>query len=121
MFDVGFSELVLIMVVALVVIGPERLPRLARTAGLYLGRARSMLASVKADVKRELAAEDLKRTLQQQAESTGLHDIIEETREAATAAERLLKPDAQSPQTQDQPAEPQAGDTPATGLKHGGD
>jgi sec-independent protein translocase protein TatB len=94
MFDIGFSELALIMVVALVVIGPERLPRLVRTAGLYLGRARRMMATVKADVKRELAAEDLKRTLQQQADSTGLHDIIEETRQTASAAEQLLKPEA---------------------------
>lgn len=121
MFDIGFSELILIMVVALVVIGPERLPRLVRTAGLYLGRARRMVANVKADVARELAAEDLKRTLQQQAESTGLHEIIEETREAAGAAERLLKPDAPSAPAQDQAPESKDAASPAAGLKHGGD
>jgi sec-independent protein translocase protein TatB len=92
MFDVGFSELLLILVVALVVVGPERLPKLARTAGLYLGRARRMAASVKADVQRELAAEDLKRTLQKQVDAVGLHDIVEETADAATSAERLFKP-----------------------------
>lgn len=92
MFDVGFSELVLILVVALVVVGPERLPKLARTAGLYLGRARRMVASVKADVQRELAAEELKQTLQKQVESVGLHDIVEEATDAATAAEQLFKP-----------------------------
>lgn len=91
MFDIGFSELLLIMVVALVVVGPERLPRLARTAGVYLGRARRAIASVKADVQRELAAEELKRTLEDQAKSAGLHDIIEETQDAAAAAERFLR------------------------------
>lgn len=95
MFDIGFWELSLIMVVALVVIGPERLPKLARTAGLYLGRARRAVATLKADVQRELAAEELKRTLQQQAEASGLHEIIEETQDAATAAEQLFKPEAQ--------------------------
>ena len=91
MFDIGFSELLLIMVVALVVVGPERLPRLARTAGIYLGRARRAIASVKADVQRELAAEELKRTLENQAKSAGLHDIIEETQDAAAAAEKFLR------------------------------
>ncbi|MBI5461608.1 MAG: twin-arginine translocase subunit TatB [Gammaproteobacteria bacterium] len=110
MFDVGFSELVLILVVALVVVGPERLPKLARTAGLYLGRARRMVSVVKADVQRELAAEDLKRTLQKQAESVGLHDIVEETADAATAAEQLFKPNTAAT------AAPAAPSTPAIGT-----
>ncbi len=121
MFDVGFSELLLILVVALVVVGPERLPKLARTAGLYLGRARRMAAAVKADVQRELAAEDLKQTLQKQVESVGLHDIIEETADAATAAERLFKPDAPNTPT---PTAPAVADTPTVGTAsdspHGG-
>ena len=54
MFDVGFSELVLIGVVALVVLGPERLPGAARTAGAVLRRARNSWASVKAEVEREI-------------------------------------------------------------------
>ena len=68
MFDVGFWELALIMVVALVVIGPERLPRVARTIGLWLGRARSAFNSVKADIDRELRAEEMKEMLSKQAE-----------------------------------------------------
>ena len=112
MFDVGFSELILIMVVALVVVGPERLPKLARTAGLYLGRMRRMVATVKADVQRELAAEDLKRTLQKQVESVGLHDIVEETRDAATAAEQLFKPNA--PTAPATPATPAIGTAPSS-------
>ena len=82
MFDVGFWELMFIGVIALLVLGPERLPRVARTAGLWLGKARGMLATVKADIDRELAAEELKRALAKQAELPGLHEIIEETEEA---------------------------------------
>lgn len=54
MFDIGFWELCLIGVLALVVLGPERLPQLARTAGLWMGRARRFLAEVKADINREI-------------------------------------------------------------------
>jgi sec-independent protein translocase protein TatB len=61
MFDVGFSELCLIGIIALLVLGPERLPRAARVAGLWLGRAKRTVATVQADVKRELYLEDLKR------------------------------------------------------------
>ncbi|MGD2074462.1 MAG: Sec-independent protein translocase protein TatB [Gammaproteobacteria bacterium] len=82
MFDIGFWELLIIGVVALLVIGPERLPKVARTAGLWLGRARRFVSSVKADIDREIAAEELKKVLAKQAESTGLHDIIEETRQS---------------------------------------
>jgi sec-independent protein translocase protein TatB len=61
MFDVGFSELCLIGIVALLVLGPERLPRAARVAGLWIGRAKRAVAGVQSDVKRELYLEDLKR------------------------------------------------------------
>lgn len=83
MFDIGFWELMLIGVVALVVIGPERLPGVARTAGMWLGKARKFVVSVKSDIDRELKAEELKRIIEQQAQSMGVHEIIEETREAA--------------------------------------
>lgn len=63
MFDIGFWELALIMVVALMVIGPDKLPGLARTAGLWVGKAQAMVRSVKADIDRELAGEDLKKSL----------------------------------------------------------
>ena len=80
MFDIGFSELVVVGIVALLVIGPERLPKVARTAGLWVGRARRFVSSVKADIDREIAADELKKVLRKQAESSGLHDIIEDTR-----------------------------------------
>lgn len=63
MFDVGFPELIVIAVVALVVLGPERLPKAARFAGLWVRRARNQWDSVKSELERELAAEELKRNL----------------------------------------------------------
>jgi sec-independent protein translocase protein TatB len=63
-FDIGFSELLLIAVVALVVLGPERLPKAARFAGLWVRRARGQWDSVKQELERELHAEEIKRNLQ---------------------------------------------------------
>ncbi|RBA83065.1 twin-arginine translocase subunit TatB, partial [Xanthomonas oryzae pv. oryzae] len=64
MFDIGVGELTLIAVVALVVLGPERLPKAARFAGLWVRRARMQWDSVKQELERELEAEELKRSLQ---------------------------------------------------------
>src|ERR1035437_9531301 len=61
MFDVGFSELMVIAVVALVVIGPERLPRVARTAGHLMGRLQRYVNDVKADINREMELEELRK------------------------------------------------------------
>ena len=61
MFDVGFSELLIVAVVALLVLGPERLPKAARFAGLWIRRARAQWYSVKSELERELAAEEFKR------------------------------------------------------------
>ena len=87
MFDVGFWELAIIAVIALLVIGPERLPKAARTAGLWVGRARRMVTDVKADIDREIregdlaelkkAGEELKKT-QSAVESAG-SQIIEDS------------------------------------------
>jgi len=90
MFDIGFWELTVIGVVALLVIGPERLPRVARTAGLWVGRARRFVSSVKADIDRELAADELKKTLARHAESESLYEIIEDTKQS-------INPSAESP------------------------
>ena len=65
MFDVGFSELLVIAVVALLVLGPERLPRAARFAGLWVRRARAQWHTVRNELEQELAAEDLRKSLEQ--------------------------------------------------------
>src|SRR5687768_10404928 len=61
MFDIGFSELLVIGVVALIVIGPEKLPRVARTLGALAGRLQRYVSDVKADINREIELEDLKK------------------------------------------------------------
>ncbi len=61
MFDVGFSELMVIAVVALIVIGPERLPKVARTAGHLFGRLQRYVNDVKADINREIELEELRK------------------------------------------------------------
>jgi sec-independent protein translocase protein TatB len=58
-FDIGFLEIVIIASIALVGLGPERLPRAARTAGLWVGRARRMVADVKSDIDREIRESEL--------------------------------------------------------------
>ena len=78
MFDIGFTELLLIAVVALVVLGPERLPKAARLAGLWARRARAQWMSVKSELERELAAEELKRSL---------HDARDTLQEASRQVE----------------------------------
>lgn len=61
MFDIGFSELIVIAVVALIVVGPERLPRVARMAGHLLGRLQRYVGDVKADINREIQLEELRK------------------------------------------------------------
>jgi len=80
MFDIGFWELIVIGVVALLVIGPERLPAVARTAGLWVGRARRFVSSVQSDISREMnKSEELQRLLQEQSQIKEMHEIIEQT------------------------------------------
>src|SRR5918993_2554614 len=76
MFDVGFSELVIIAVVALLVLGPERLPKAARFTGLWVRRARAQWYSVRSEFEREMAAEELKRSLA--APAAELRDTLAE-------------------------------------------
>lgn len=63
MFDIGFSELLMIAVVALLVLGPERLPKAARFAGLWVRKARAQWYSVKSEFEREMAADEMQRSL----------------------------------------------------------
>jgi sec-independent protein translocase protein TatB len=61
MFDIGFTELLVIGLVALIVIGPERLPRVARTLGILAGRLQRYVADVKADINREVELDELRK------------------------------------------------------------
>ncbi|MFT6624583.1 MAG: sec-independent protein translocase protein TatB [Cycloclasticus sp.] len=64
MFDIGFFELCLIAIIALLVIGPEKLPRVARTVGLWIGKAQGMVKTVKYEIDEQLRAEELKQSIQ---------------------------------------------------------
>lgn len=83
MFDVGFSEIVVVAIVALVVLGPERLPKAARFAGLWARKIRGQWNSVKAELESEVAADELRRTF-----LTPIEDI---QRSADQAREALLQ------------------------------
>ncbi len=74
MFDIGFSELFLVLVVALVVVGPERLPALARKIGRYVSKAKQTFENVKREVESELETEELNKRLAE-------NNIIQETKE----------------------------------------
>jgi len=97
MFDIGFSELLVIALVALVVLGPERLPKAARFAGLWVRRARAQWYSVKSELERELAAEDLKRSLHEtqaamREAQAALRDAGEDAqRQLASAHDELMR------------------------------
>lgn len=92
MFDFSFGEMLVVAVVALVVLGPERLPKAARFAGLWVRKARAQWYSVKSELEQELASEELKRSLQDsrraldEAEAE-FRDIASEAARARQAAE----------------------------------
>ena len=79
MFDMGFTEVVLIGVVALVVIGPERLPGVAITVGKYVGKMKRFMTNVRADVESELKTDEIRKLLAaQQEELSSLKDVVSE-------------------------------------------
>ena len=88
MFDIGFSELVVIALVALVVLGPERLPKAARLAGLWVRRARAHWYAVKSELEQELAADELRRSLRE------TQDALRETGESLRDAPAQPPPPA---------------------------
>jgi sec-independent protein translocase protein TatB len=85
MFDIGFTELVVIGIVALIVIGPEKLPKTARTLGHLFGRLQRYVSDVKADISREMELDELKK-LQQQVQ-TAARDIETSVSSAARDVE----------------------------------
>lgn len=94
MFDVGFSELVVIAIVALVVIGPERLPKVARTAGHLLGRLQRYVNDVKSDINREMQLDELKKLQADMQESA--RNIERSVNTEVQSAQLALNQTAQS-------------------------
>jgi sec-independent protein translocase protein TatB len=85
MFDIGFSELCMVGLVSLLVIGPEKLPKVARLAGFWIGKARNMVASVKAEIKEELQAEEIRQILKDKSGRTELQQLLDEAADAANS------------------------------------
>jgi sec-independent protein translocase protein TatB len=114
MFDFSFAELVLIMVVALIVIGPERLPKVARAMGHLWGRAQRYVNGVKADIERDMAVEEYRKLQQQVQEEGGA--LEQSVKQTALSVDEQLSQINQAvaalakPENQRQPAQ-----TPAQG------
>jgi len=89
MFDIGFTELCMIGLVALLVIGPEKLPKVARVAGFWVGKAKNTVAKVKAEIKEELDAEELRQAVREQS---GLEEIEQFKAEADELRQKINKP-----------------------------
>jgi sec-independent protein translocase protein TatB len=121
MFDVGFSEIVVIAVVALIVIGPERLPKVARTLGHLFGRMQRYVNDVKADISREMELDELRKL--QASVQDAAHAIEQTVNKEITSTESELNSIASSASQAMQPgadaapvieAPPPVQTTPAT-------
>ena len=88
MFDIGFLELILIAIIGLLVLGPERLPVAARTLGRWVGKARRMASTFSKEIDRQLEIEELKEELKQQGQSL---DISEDTRKIQESVNAALE------------------------------
>ena len=110
MFDVGFSEIVVIAVVALIVIGPERLPKVARTLGHMFGRLQRYVNEVKADINREMELDELRKL---QTEVQGAARDIEQS---MTSAAREVETGVRSVEAQLNAAEAANTANPAPGA-----
>ncbi|HSJ80764.1 MAG TPA: Sec-independent protein translocase protein TatB [Thiobacillus sp.] len=94
MFDFGFTELILIGVVALIVIGPERLPKVARTAGHLYGRMQRYVSSVKSDISHEIQLDEMRRVGQDFKSS--VESAVSGIEQQATAVDDYLRDEASS-------------------------
>ena len=95
MFDIGFTEMLVIAVVALIVIGPERLPKVARTAGHMLGRLQRYVNDVKADINREMELDELRKvqsTFQEAARS--IEDSVRSVEQSVNKVEGEIRAEA---------------------------
>lgn len=90
MFDLGFTEMMLVGIVALIVIGPERLPKVARTAGQWLGKLNRYVSQVKQDIDRDMKLDELRKMQQDMKETAQRYEIMagETQRELETAVEQ---------------------------------
>ncbi len=92
MFDSGFLELLVVTIIALIVVGPERLPGIARKVGEMVGKARAFVATTKADIEKEIEASEMKDMLSQQKEQIDeLRDMMASTKQSLHESTDTLK------------------------------
>lgn len=89
MFDVSFSELVLILVVGLLVFGPEKLPEVVRTAGLWIGKMRRTFTQMRTEIEREMGVDELKRDLHNHTIMQHLKDVQNDLQQTHQELQRL--------------------------------
>ncbi len=120
MFDIGFTELMVIALVALVVIGPERLPRVARTLGHLFGRLQRYVNEVKADINREMELEELRKFKNEfeQAAHSMETDLREELHKAESSVSELAEQASLKPEIEKTEAELAALTRAAAGDPH---
>jgi sec-independent protein translocase protein TatB len=102
MFDIGFTELLLVAIVALLVLGPERLPQAMRTLGLWIGRMRRSFNAVRDEIEREVGMDDIRRQLHNEAVMEELRRIEQSVKSTATATTGLT---ARTAPPQDAPSD----------------
>jgi sec-independent protein translocase protein TatB len=91
MFDVGFSELLMVALVSLLVIGPERLPKAARLAGFWIGKSRSMIAQLKAEIHTELQTEELRQIFNEQLNMQELENSLEDAKDSVRSLQSSIE------------------------------
>jgi sec-independent protein translocase protein TatB len=119
MFDVSFSELMLIGVIALIVIGPERLPKVARTIGHLVGRAQRYVSDVKTDIQREMDLDELNNLKGQMEEAansvkSSMQDATDSLRKPLDEAQQALKDASASVENLVDTAKAEGAHTPAS-------
>lgn len=127
MFDIGFAELLIVAVVALIVLGPERLPRALKTAGMWLGRIKRTVTSVQKEISEELRVEEMRRAAKEQQErlEQDAHNMTRPFNESLR--DEILAPQQEAAPTPAEPVKPtetsaglvsESGAEPAQQKKH---
>lgn len=118
MFDIGFSEIVVCAIVALVVIGPERMPEAVRTIGLWIGRVKRSLRETRSEIERQIGVDDIRRQLHNEdimqtleAARRDMDKVLSETQQSINAIEHEYKSEPDLPyhsHMDEKPIEPTA-------------
>lgn len=113
MFEIGFLEIFLLGVIALLVVGPDRLPGLARTVGVWVGKAQRLVGQVRADIEREVRADEIRKAAKEYSPAAALSDMRKEVEGFASEVSRPVDLDADD-------GKPNAGDARPTGPAEAG-